>query len=65
MALADDASTYSADALALLLARPGLTTLPARPLVVPGLPPQADVDRLLSVYEVWVQIDVALPEVRA
>jgi hypothetical protein len=26
-------------------------------LVVPGVPAQAEVDRLLSSYEVWVQVD--------
>jgi hypothetical protein len=27
-----------------------------------GVPAQADVDRLLSVYETWVHVDVARPE---
>ena len=60
MARADDAGTYSADALALLLAtpRPGPT---ASPPPFAGLPSQAEVDRLLSVYEAWVHVDVALP----
>ncbi len=30
--------------------------------MLPDLPAQAEVDRLLSVYEAWVQVDVALPD---
>jgi transposase len=61
MALADDAGTYSADALALLLARPQ-PAVPAPPrLPLPDLPTQAEVDRLLSAYEAWVHVDIALP----
>jgi hypothetical protein len=62
MALADDAGTYSADALALLLAGPQ-PAVPAPPrLPLPDLPTQAEVDRLLSSYEAWVHVDIALPE---
>ena len=62
MALADDAGSYSAAALALLLAapRPLVVALPA--LHLPGIPPQTAVDRRLSVYETWVQVDVATPQ---
>jgi transposase len=64
MAVADEAGAYSAEALAMLLARPRPLT-PARraALTLPGIPPQAEVDRQLSVYETWVQVEVALPEV--
>jgi hypothetical protein len=60
MALADDAGTYSAAALALLLHTPRPAAPP--PLRLPALPPQAEVDRLLSVYEAWVHVDTALAE---
>jgi len=63
MALAETAGTYSADALALLLATPLLSGLPAPALLLPGVPLQAEIDRQLSVYEAWVEVDVALPEV--
>ncbi len=61
MARADDAGTYSADALALLLTTPRPSTSPP-PLALPDLPAQAEVDRLLSVYEAWVHVDIALPD---
>ena len=61
MARADDAGTYSADALTLLLSTPRAAAPPPAPLPLPELPPQAAVDRLLSSYEAWVHIDVALP----
>ncbi len=63
MALADEAGSYSADALALLLAAPRPVPRPAPVLRLPGVPEQAEVDRLLSVYETWVHVDVATPEV--
>jgi transposase len=67
MARADTAGTYSADARALLLATAWPSPAPA-PTIVPslqlvGAPPQHEVDRALSVYEAWVEIDEALPEV--
>jgi hypothetical protein len=62
MALADDAGSYSADALALLLAAPRPVAAPAPVLLLPGVPAQAEIDRLLSVYEAWVHVDVARPE---
>jgi hypothetical protein len=63
MALADDAGAYSADALALLLVAPRRAAPPAPLLLLPGVPPQGEVDRLLSAYEALVQVDEALPEV--
>jgi len=62
MARADDAGTYSADALALLLGTPRPAAPPPPSLRLPALPSQAEVDRLLSSYEAWVHVDVALPE---
>ena len=64
---ADEAGTYGADALALLLTGgPPLAPTPplalTPPSVRPGLPPQSEIDRALSVYEAWVEIDEALPE---
>ena len=56
MALATQAGSYSAAALESLLTRPQPQQfLPS--LVLPGVPAQSDVDRLLSSYEVWVHID--------
>jgi transposase len=58
MELACAAGSYHADALRVLLAAPR----PVRgcaPLVLPDVPPQAEVDRLLSVYEAWVEVDEA------
>jgi transposase len=67
MAQADDAGAYSADALALLLATtrpsPAPATASAPPLRLVGAPPQHEVDRALSSYEAWVEVDEALPEV--
>jgi transposase len=63
MALADTAGAYSADALALLLAAPRRPTAVPPPLRLPGVPPQGEVDRLLSAYEALVRVDEALPEV--
>ena len=63
MTLAEVAGTYSADALALLLAAPRRAIPLAPTLLLPGVPQQRDVDRQLSIYEAWVEIDVALPEV--
>lgn len=55
MAQADDAGTYNADALALCLARPSTTVPPRLPVI--GRPAQHAVDRALSLYEAWVQVD--------
>jgi hypothetical protein len=58
MALASQAGSYSAAALECLLTTPQ-RHLQVQSLVVPGVPPQSDVDRLLSSYEAWVHIDEA------
>jgi hypothetical protein len=67
MAQADDAGVYRAEALAGLLGvQPPLPvaapSLPPSPPLL-GLPPQSEIDRDLSVYEAWVEVDEALPEV--
>jgi hypothetical protein len=59
MALADDAGTYEAAALALLLEAPRPASVPPPLITAPGLPSQAEVDRRLSVYETWVVVDAA------
>src|SRR5207244_3633839 len=61
MARADDAGTYSADALALLLAVPCPAPAMPQQLRLAALPSQVEVDRRLSVYEAWVHVDIALP----
>jgi hypothetical protein len=58
MALAAAAGRYSAEALHGLLVRPR----PVAPLVLPGAPTQAELDRPLSAYEALVQVDEALAE---
>lgn len=63
MAQAETAGVYQADALAGLLAMPAPAPVPAPSLRLVGLPPQHTIDRALSVYEAWVDIDDALPEV--
>ena len=63
MALAESAGSYSAASLALLLQPPSQHLPHPQPLPLPGIPTQAQVDRLLESYELWVQVDVALPEV--
>ena len=56
MELAAQAGSYEAAALESLLASVSpLQALP--PLIVPGVPAQAEVDRLLSSYELWVYVD--------
>lgn len=62
IALADDAGTYSAAALALLLTTPRPAMPPPLRLVLPDEPSQTDIDHLLSSYEAWVHVDVALAE---
>jgi transposase len=66
MALADEAGTYEAAALHTLLSAPrgAFPVAVPPPLPVPGLPVQAEVDRLLSSYEAWVEVDIALPDAR-
>jgi hypothetical protein len=68
MAQADDAGTYQADALVLLLTggtHPGGSPPLAIPpsLALPGVPPQHEIDRDLSSYEAWVEVAEAVPEV--
>jgi hypothetical protein len=56
MELAAQAGSYDAAALeSLLVSVSPLHPVPA--LVVPGVPAQAEVDRLLSSYEAWVYVD--------
>jgi hypothetical protein len=62
MELAAAAGSYSAAALALVLAVPH-QHVAAPVLRVPGVPRQDEVDRQLAVYETWVEVDVALEEV--
>jgi hypothetical protein len=57
MRQAHQAGIYGADYLELLLAAPAGTG--AGTLVLAEVPPQAEVDRLLSSYEAWVGADVA------
>ncbi len=56
MELAGQAGSYDAAALESLLAM-RVPRQPLPPLVVPGVPAQGEVDRLLSSYEVWVYVD--------
>src|SRR5581483_10103262 len=65
MALAEEAGAYSAAALGLLLAAPRPVPTPPPVLRLAGVPVQAEVDRLLSVYETCVHVDVARPELAA
>ena len=65
MALATETSVYGADYLQALLAAPpppaaDADSSPMRTAL--ALPTQAEVDRLLSSYEAWVQIDIAMTE---
>jgi hypothetical protein len=61
MAVASAQGRYSAAALEQVLTAPEATPVPI--LMVPGVPLQGEVDRRLSVYEAWVQIDEAALEV--
>jgi transposase len=65
MALAAEAGSFHADALRGVLTTPSTPSLPHGTLVLAGVPAQAEIDRLLSTYEAWVEIDVAAPEVVA
>ncbi len=56
MALATQVGSYDAAALETLLTT--VPTLQSFPLLdVPGMPAQAEIDRLLSSYEAWVYVD--------
>ncbi len=62
MEAAEQAGTYSAAALETILQPPTLLPQPhaaCASVVLPAGPGQAEVDRLLSHYEAWVQIDDA------
>jgi transposase len=63
MAQADDVGVYRAEALAGWLDAPQPLPVAAPSLPQLGLPPQSEIDRDLSVYEAWVEVDEALPEV--
>jgi transposase len=65
MALAADAGTFHADAVRGVLTVPAAPRVPRSTLVLVGVPAQAEIDRLLSTYEAWVEIDVAVGEVPA
>ncbi len=67
MARAAEAGSFHAEAVRGLLTTPSASPipLPCGTLVLAGVPAQAEIDRLLSTYETWVEIDVAMPEVRA
>jgi len=56
IARADDAGSYSAAAVALLVTQPAPAE-PAPTLPVLHLPVQSEVDRALSSYEAWVVVD--------
>ncbi len=62
MEVAEQAGSYSAAALATILQPPPPLPQPSAACAsgaLPGVPGQAEVDRLLSHYEAWVQIDDA------
>jgi hypothetical protein len=63
MARADDAGVYTAEALTRWLTVAPAPVAAAPLLRVVGEPPQHEIDRDLSVYEAWVEVDEALPEV--
>jgi len=63
MAQADEAGVYRAATLAELLGAPPPLPVAPPPLPRLGLPPQSEIDRDLRVYEAWVEVDDALPEV--
>jgi len=63
MAHADDAGVYRAEVLAGLLGAHPPLPVASPPLPQLGLPPQSEIDRDLRVYEAWVEVAEALPEV--
>jgi len=65
MALAAEAGSFHADAVRSLLTVPPVAPVPRASLILAGVPTQGEIDRLLSTYEAWVEIDVAAPEVGA
>ncbi len=65
MALAAEAGSFHADAVRGVLTVPSAPSVSRGTLVLVGVPAQAEIDRLLSTYEAWVEIDVAVGEVPA
>jgi transposase len=67
MAAAAGAGAYGAEYLTTLLAPalPPSPPVPAAGIVLPGVPAQAEVDRLLSSYEAWVQVEATAEPSRA
>jgi len=59
MTAAAEAGAYGAEYLAALLAPASATPLSAGPLPLPDVPRQEEIDRLLSSYEAWVQVEQA------
>jgi transposase len=64
MERAETAGTYSGAAVAALVS-PSVASPRSVPPAVVDAPAQQDIDRLLSVYEAWVQVEEALEEVVA
>jgi hypothetical protein len=57
MAAAADAGAYGAEYLTALLTPPGVAVSTPGPLALAGVPRQDEIDRLLSSYEAWVQVE--------
>lgn len=57
MATAAYAGAYGAEYLTTLLVPPAPPVPAPGPILLPGVPQQAEVDRLLSSYEAWVQVE--------
>ena len=62
MAAAMEVGAYGAEYLTALLAPAAAAPSPPGPLPLPGVPRQDEVDRLLSSYEAWVQVEPALEQ---
>jgi hypothetical protein len=63
MSQAQQVAIYGADYLRLLLAVPAVAESGA--LLLPDTPTQAEIDRLLSSYEEWVNVDRSWGEAKA
>jgi transposase len=59
MAAATAAGAYGVEYLTALLVPPGAALPATSSLLLAGVPPQEQVDRLLSSYEAWVQVEAA------
>jgi hypothetical protein len=57
MATAAAAGAYGAEYLTTLLALAAPPAPAPGPMLLPGVPQQTEVDRLLSSYEAWVQVE--------